>query len=112
MENIDFMGSDPRSEFRGCEKFGPSAVSHPKPPDFAIPPMGRSLRRPSVRPYPDLMAQPELLGSPLRMALGAKAADVAVLVRSATGQRNDVIRYGRLADNPDRSAITAEGFRP
>jgi hypothetical protein len=44
------------------------------------------------------------------MALGAQAADVAVLVRSAMGQRHNVIRYGRLADNPDGGAIAAEGF--
>ena len=49
MENIDFMGSDPRSEFRGCVKFGPSAVSHPKPPDFAIPPHG-SVTPSAIRP--------------------------------------------------------------
>ena len=52
----------------------------------------------------------ELFGSPLRMTLGAKAADVAVLVRPAMAQRHDVIRYGRLADNPDGGTITAERF--
>ena len=110
MENIDFMEADPRSEFRGCEKFGPGAVSPAEGPDFARPPMGRSLRRPSVRPYPDLPAQPELFGSLLGVALGAEAADVAVLVRSATGQRHDVVRYGRLADNPGGGAIATEGL--
>ena len=53
----------------------------------------------------------ELLGSPLGVALGAKAADIAILVRSATGQRHDVVRYGRLADYSGRGAIAAEGFR-
>lgn len=112
MENIDFMEADPRSEFRGCEKFGPGAVSRLKPPDFAIPPMGRSPDRPPVGSDPHLSAQPELFRSPSDMAFGAKTADVAVLVRSAMSQRHDVVRDGRLADNPDRSAITAEGFRP
>jgi hypothetical protein len=44
------------------------------------------------------------------MALGAKAEDVAVFVRSAMGERHDVVRYGRLADNPGGGAITADGF--
>lgn len=26
------------------------------------------------------------------------------------GQRHNVVRYGRLADNPDGGAIAAEGF--
>jgi hypothetical protein len=53
----------------------------------------------------------ELLRSPLGVALGAKAADVAVVVRSAMGQRHDVVRHGRLADNPSASTIAAEGLR-
>ncbi len=32
------MGSDPRSEFRGCVKFGPSAVSPAEGPDFRTAP--------------------------------------------------------------------------
>ena len=32
------MGSDPRSEFRGCVKFGPGAVSPAKPPNFRTAP--------------------------------------------------------------------------
>ncbi len=66
--------------------------------------------RPPVGAHGDRPALAELFGSPLGMALGAEAADVAVLVRSATGQRHDVVRYGRLADNPGSSAITAEGL--
>jgi hypothetical protein len=46
------------------------------------------------------------------MAVGAEAANVAVLVRSAMGQRHNVVRYGRLADNPGSGTITAEGFCP
>ena len=68
--------------------------------------------RPPVGAHGDRPALAELFGSPLGMALGAEAADVAVLVRSATGQRHDVVRYGRLADNPGGGAITAEGLRP
>ena len=74
-----------------------------------LPPWGRLLRWPPVSPYPDLPAQAELFGSPPGMALGAEAADVAVLVRSAMGQRHNVIRYGRLADNTGGGAIAAEG---
>ena len=44
------------------------------------------------------------------MTLCAEAADVAVLVRSAMGERHDVVRYGRLSDNPDGGTITAERF--
>ena len=44
------------------------------------------------------------------MALGAQAANVAVFVRSAMGQRHNVVRYGRLADNPDGGTIAAEWF--
>ena len=44
------------------------------------------------------------------MAVGAEAANVAVLVRSAIGQRHNVVRYGRLADNPDGGAVAAEWF--
>ena len=65
------------------------------------PPVGANAGRPALA---------ELFGSPLRMALGAEAADVAVLVRSAMGQRHDVVRHGRLADNPGGGAIAAEGF--
>ena len=45
------MGSDPRSEFRGCVKFGPSAVSPAKPPDFRTAPglVTRSATRRSPR---------------------------------------------------------------
>ncbi len=44
------------------------------------------------------------------MALGAQAANIAVLVRSAMGQRHNMVRYGRLANDPDGCAIAAEGF--
>ena len=112
MENIDFMGSDPRSEFRGCVKFGPSAVSRLQGPDFARPPLGRSPDRPPVGSDPHLSAQPELFRSPSDMAFGAQASDIAVLVRTSMGERDDVVRHGRLADNPGGGAITAEGFGP
>ena len=52
----------------------------------------------------------ELLGRAGLMAVGAEAADVAVFVRSAMAQRDDVIRCGRLADNPGGGAIAAEGL--
>jgi hypothetical protein len=44
------------------------------------------------------------------MTLAAEAADVAVFVRSAMGERHDVVGDGRLADNPNGGAITAERF--
>lgn len=66
--------------------------------------------RPPVRPNPHLPAQPELLGGAPKMALGAEAADVTVLVRSAMGERHNVVRHGRLADNPGGGTITAERF--
>lgn len=49
MGNIDFLRSDPRSEFRGCEKFGPSAVSAPQVLDYARPPHG-SVTPSAIRP--------------------------------------------------------------
>lgn len=44
------------------------------------------------------------------MTLSAEAPDIAILVRSAKGQRHDMVRYGRLADYSGRGAIAAEGF--
>ncbi len=66
--------------------------------------------RPPVVPHGDRPALAELLRSPHGVALSAEAADVAVLVRSAMGQRHDVVRHGRLADNPGGGTITAERF--
>lgn len=77
-----------------------------------FPPYGVSRDRPPVSPNPDFPAQPELFGSPLGVALGAEAVDLAVLVRSAMGQRHNVVRYSRLADNPGGSAVPAERFDP
>ena len=71
-----------------------------------------SADRPPVGAHGNRPALAELFGSPLRMALGAEAADVAVLVAAALGERHDVVRHGRLADNPGGGAIAAEGFRP
>lgn len=48
MENIDLMAADPRFEFRGCEKFGPSAVSPAEGADFRpAPGVGHSIGHPS-----------------------------------------------------------------
>ena len=44
------------------------------------------------------------------MAVGTEAANIAVLVRSAMGQRHNMVRYGRLADDPSRGTIAAEWF--
>ncbi len=44
------------------------------------------------------------------MALGAEAANVAVLIRSAMGQRHNVVRYLRLADNFGGGAVAAKRF--
>ena len=112
MELMNFLDFDPRLLTRGCVKFGPSAVSPAKATDFRPAPPAWSPDRPTVRAHGNRPALAELFGSPLRMALGAEAADVAVLVRSAMGQRHDVVRHGRLADNPGGGAIAAEGFRP
>ena len=42
------------------------------------------------------------------MAVGAEAADVAVLVRAAVAERQDVVRHGCLADEAPGSAVLAE----
>jgi hypothetical protein len=44
------------------------------------------------------------------MAVGTEAANVAVFVRSAMGQRHNMVRHGRLADKPDGGTIAAEWF--
>lgn len=72
--------------------------------------MGHSFRGPPINPDPHLPAEPELFRSPPGMTLSAEAPDIAVLVRSAKGQRQDVVRYGRLADYSGRGTIAAEGF--
>ena len=79
---------------------------------FDPPKGGFSPDRPPVGAHGDRPSLAELFGSPLGMALGAEAADVAVLVRSAKGQRHNMVRHGRLTDNPGAIAITAEGFSP
>lgn len=90
-------------------KFGPSAVSPAEVPDFrAAPPPACSADRPTVGTHGNRPASAELFGSPLGMAFGTEAADVAVLVRSAMGQRHNVVRYGRLANNPGGCAVAAE----
>ena len=45
------------------------------------------------------------------MAVGAQAADVAVVVRSTTAQRYYVVRNGCLTNDALGSAIPAERFR-
>lgn len=102
----------PRSLTRGREKFGPSAVSRPKAPDFRSAPLTPSSERPPVGANASRPALAKLLGSPLGMALGTEAADVAVPVRTAMGQGYNVIRYGRLADDPVGGTITTEWFCP
>ena len=44
------------------------------------------------------------------MALGAKAADVAVLVRSAMSEWNHVVGHCRLANYPGAGTIPTEGL--
>lgn len=46
------------------------------------------------------------------MALGAKAANVAVLVQTTVGQRHDVVWHCRLPDNPLGGAIAAKWLYP
>ncbi len=44
------------------------------------------------------------------MVLTAQRSDVTVLVRPTMSQRDDVVRHGRLADNPGVGTISAKGF--
>jgi hypothetical protein len=44
------------------------------------------------------------------MTLAAQVAGVAILVRSAVGERNDVIRHGGFRDDALGSTIAAERF--
>ena len=54
----------------------------------------------------------ELLGRAGQMAVGAEAADVAVLVRPTVGQRHDVVGHGGLLYPTLRSAVLAEWLSP
>ena len=54
----------------------------------------------------------ELLGRAGLMAVGAKAANVAVIVRAAQGERHDMVRHAGLADGTLGSAVPAEGLGP
>ncbi len=111
MENIDFMGSDPRSEFRGCEKFGPSAVSPPEAPDFRSAPRGLA-DRPAIGAGADRPAQPELLGRAGLVAGGTEAADVGVIVAAALVERHDVVGDGGFPNDAPRGAVPAEWLCP
>jgi len=44
------------------------------------------------------------------MTLGTQVAGVAVLVRAAAGERDDVVRHGGLCDDAPGSTISAERF--
>ena len=44
------------------------------------------------------------------MAVGAEAADVAVVVATAFGERNDVVRYCGFPDDPLGGTVPAERF--
>ena len=79
----------------------------PKPQTFAPPPAW-STDRPPVGSHGDRPALAELFGSPLGVALGAKAADVAVLVAAAMGERHDVVRHRGFANDALGSAVAAE----
>jgi hypothetical protein len=50
----------------------------------------------------------ELLGRACLVAVGAQAADVAVIVRAALNERHDVVRYAGLSDGTLGSAVSAE----
>lgn len=52
----------------------------------------------------------ELLGRPGLMAVGAEAADVAVLVAAAFGERHDVVGHGGFADKAPGCTVAAERF--
>lgn len=71
---------------------------------------GFSPDRPAVRTGADGPTQPELFGRPDLVTVGTEAADVAVLVRSAMSEWNDMVRHGRFPDNTGGGAIAAEGF--
>ncbi len=79
----------------------PSEVSNRPPPV-------RSGAGPAVRTGGDRPAMTELLGRAGPVAVGAEAADVAVLVRATLGQRHDVVGNGGFADEAPGSAIPAE----
>lgn len=46
------------------------------------------------------------------MAIGAEAADVAVVVAATTGERDDVVRHGGLANDALGGTVPAERFGP
>jgi len=54
----------------------------------------------------------ELLGRAGLVAVGAEAADVAVLVAAALGKRHDVVGHGGFADEVPGSAVLAERLSP
>ncbi len=54
----------------------------------------------------------ELLGRASLVAVGAEAADVAVLVAAALSERHDVIGHDGFADETPGSAILAERLGP
>jgi len=54
----------------------------------------------------------ELLGRAGLVAVGAEAADVAVLVAAALCERHDVVGHGGFADEVPGSAVLAERLSP
>ena len=52
----------------------------------------------------------ELLGRAGLVAVGAQAADIAFLIRTAAAQRHDVVRDCGFANDASASAVPAERF--
>ena len=52
----------------------------------------------------------ELLGGACLVAVGAEAADVAVIVAATLGERNDMVRYCGFPDDPLGDTVPAQRF--
>ena len=79
----------------------------PRPQTFDPPP-GGSADRPAIRASADRPAQAELFGSPSGMAFGAEAADVAVVIAAALGERDDMVGHRGCPNNAPGGAVPAE----
>ena len=106
----DFLDFDPRSLTRGCVFFGPCAVTTLKSLDFYLPPGVRSPAGPAIRAGADGPAKPELLGRACLVAVGAEAADIAVIVGATLGQRHDVVGHRGFPNDASACAVPAERF--
>ena len=70
----------------------------------------RSAARPAIGAGADGPAKPELLGRACLMAVGAEAADVAVVVAATMGERHDVVGHCGFPNYASACAVPAEGL--